>query len=138
MTIRNIAISCRQQFFLISTCPFRYTFLLFFSPSHSFLIVVTFTLFLLFPFSTSCTHVRSFPCQPPFHHTFTSSAFIFSFSKNDRTGVRGIWKICSKSETMLRDVTPPHLNTLKYVGNSIKLEERDEKKNYKQNLKQLR
>lgn len=123
MTIRNIAISCRQQFFLISTCPFRYTFLLFFSPSHSFLIVVTFTLFLLFPFSTSCTHVRSFPCQPPFHHTFTSSAFIFSFSKNDRTGVRGIWKICSKSETMLRDVTspsPPQYFKIRWKFNKIR------------------
>lgn len=111
MTIRNIAISCRQ-FFLISTCPFRYTFLLLLPPPHSSLIVVTFTLFLLFFFSTSCTHVRSFPCQTPFHHTFTSSAFILSFSKTIEQAFEEYEKFVRKAKQCFETLLPL-LDTLK-------------------------
>lgn len=124
MTNRNVAISCRQQFFLISACPFRYTFLLFFFPSHSFLIVVTFTLFLLFSFSTSCTHVRSSPCQPPFHHTFTSSAFIFSFSKTIEQAFAEYEKFVRKAkqcfETLLPPPPPPRYFKTRWKFNKIR------------------
>lgn len=105
MTIRNIAISCRQ-FFLISTCPFRYTFLLLLPPPHSSLIVVTFTLFLLF-FLFHLMHTRPlFSLSDPFSPHFYELSLHPSRKRQNRRS-RNMKNLFEKRNNASRRYSPP-------------------------------
>lgn len=130
MTIRNIAISCRQQFFLISTCPFRYTFLLFFfsPPIHS-LSLLLLRFFYFFPFPPHAHTSALFLVSPLFTTLLRAQPSSLVSRKTIEQAFAEYEKFVRKAKQCFETLLPPPpLNTLKYVGNSIKLEERDEKK----------